>query len=66
LLRWTVGDPKNFVREELHSDAGLRGFGFNGCDRGELDAGVEGVVIWFYFECGARIARRADGGDVDA
>jgi hypothetical protein len=31
---------------------------------GELDAGVDGVVIWFDCECGARIARRADDGDV--
>jgi hypothetical protein len=36
---------------------------------GELDADVDGVVIWFDCECGARIARRADDGavlDVDA
>jgi hypothetical protein len=26
---------------------------------GELDAGVEGPVIWFDCECGARMARRA-------
>jgi hypothetical protein len=31
---------------------------------GDLDAGVDGVVIWFDCECGARIARRADDGDV--
>jgi hypothetical protein len=30
---------------------------------GELEAGVDGVVIWFDGECGARIARRADDGD---
>ena len=30
---------------------------------GELDAGVEGAVVWFDCECGARIARRADDGD---
>ena len=33
-----------------------------GC--GELDAGVEGPTVWFDCECGARIARRADDGDV--
>ena len=36
---------------------------------GELEAGVEGPTVWFDCECGARIARRADGGavlDVDA
>jgi hypothetical protein len=31
---------------------------------GDLDAGVEGVMIWFDCECGARIARCADDGDV--
>jgi hypothetical protein len=31
---------------------------------GELDADVDSVVIWFDCECGARIARRADDGDV--
>jgi hypothetical protein len=31
---------------------------------GDLDADVDGVVIWFDCECGARIARRADDGDV--
>jgi hypothetical protein len=30
---------------------------------GDLDADVDGVVIWFDCECGARIARRADDGD---
>jgi hypothetical protein len=30
---------------------------------GELDAGVEGPIVWFDCECGARIARRADDGD---
>jgi hypothetical protein len=32
------------------------------CD--ELDAGVDGGTIWLACECGARIARRADDGDV--
>jgi hypothetical protein len=31
---------------------------------GELEAGIEGPVVWFDCECGARIARRADDGDV--
>jgi hypothetical protein len=31
---------------------------------GDLDAGVAAVVIWFDCECGARIAHRADDGDV--
>jgi hypothetical protein len=31
---------------------------------GEMDAGADGVVIWFDCECGARIARCADDGDV--
>ena len=30
---------------------------------GELDAGIDSVVIWFDCECGARIARRADDGE---
>jgi hypothetical protein len=30
---------------------------------GDLDAGVDGPVVWFDCECGARIARRADDGD---
>jgi len=30
---------------------------------GELDAGVDGPVVWFDCECGARIARRADDGE---
>jgi hypothetical protein len=30
----------------------------------ELEAGVEGPTVWFDCECGARIARRADDGDV--
>jgi hypothetical protein len=36
---------------------------------GDLEAGVEGPVVWFDCECGARIARRAydgDAFDVDA
>ena len=31
---------------------------------GELEAGVEGPSVWFDCECGARIARPADDGDV--
>ena len=31
---------------------------------GALDAGVDGPVVWLDCECGARIARRADYGDV--
>jgi hypothetical protein len=31
---------------------------------GELEAGVEDPTVWFDCECGARIARRADDGDV--
>jgi hypothetical protein len=31
---------------------------------GELEASVEGPTVWFDCECGARIARRADDGDV--
>ena len=30
---------------------------------GELDAGVDGPVVWFDSECGTRNARRADAGD---
>jgi hypothetical protein len=30
---------------------------------GDLDAGVEGEVVWIDCECGARIARRADDGE---
>lgn len=30
---------------------------------GELEAGIEGPVVWFDCECGARIVRRADDGD---
>jgi hypothetical protein len=30
---------------------------------GELDAGVDGPVVWFDCECGARIARLDDDGD---
>jgi hypothetical protein len=32
------------------------------CD--ELEAGVEGSIIWFNCGCGARIARHADDADV--
>jgi hypothetical protein len=31
---------------------------------GEPESGVDGPVVWFDCECGARIARRADDGDV--
>jgi len=31
---------------------------------GELEAGVESPTVWFACGCGARIARRADDGDV--
>src|SRR4029450_3761967 len=31
---------------------------------GELGASIEGPTVWFDCECGARIARRADDGDV--
>jgi hypothetical protein len=30
---------------------------------GDLDAGVDGPVVWIACDCGARIARRADEGD---
>ena len=30
---------------------------------GDLDADVEGPVVWFACECGARMARRVDEGD---
>jgi hypothetical protein len=30
---------------------------------GDLDAGVDGPIVWFDCECSARIAGRADGGD---
>jgi hypothetical protein len=30
---------------------------------GDLDAGVEGPVVWISCECGARMARRADERD---
>jgi hypothetical protein len=30
---------------------------------GDLDAGVEGPVVWIACECGARMARRADADD---
>jgi hypothetical protein len=31
---------------------------------GDLDGGGDGPVVWFACECGARIARRVDDGDV--
>ena len=31
---------------------------------GELDAGVEGLIVWIACECGADMARRVDEGDV--
>jgi hypothetical protein len=31
---------------------------------GDLDAGVEGDVVWIACDCGARMARRVDEGDV--
>lgn len=30
---------------------------------GELDAGVEAEVVWIASDCGARVARRAEGED---
>jgi hypothetical protein len=30
---------------------------------GDLDAGVEGEVVWIACDCGARTARRGDEGD---
>ena len=30
---------------------------------GDLDAGVEGPVVWIACDCGARMARRVDEGD---
>jgi hypothetical protein len=30
---------------------------------GDLDAGVDGSVVWIACECGAIMARRADEGD---
>jgi hypothetical protein len=30
---------------------------------GELDAGVDGAVVWMVCECGAGVGRRADDGD---
>jgi hypothetical protein len=30
---------------------------------GDLDAGVEGRVVWIACECGASVARRADEAD---
>jgi hypothetical protein len=32
---------------------------------GELEAGVEGSVVWIACDCGASIARRADEDDGD-
>jgi hypothetical protein len=31
---------------------------------GELDAGVDGAVVWIACDCGASMARRVDEGDV--
>ena len=31
---------------------------------GDLDAGVEGPIVWLACDCGARMARRVDEGDV--
>jgi hypothetical protein len=33
------------------------------CQCGDLDAGVEGPVVWIACDCGARMARRVDEGD---
>jgi hypothetical protein len=30
---------------------------------GDLDAGVEGEMVWIVCDCGARIARRSGDGD---
>jgi len=30
---------------------------------GDLDAGVDGLVVWIACDCGARRARRSDEGD---
>jgi hypothetical protein len=30
---------------------------------GDLDAGVDGPIVWIACPCGARMARRADEGD---
>jgi hypothetical protein len=30
---------------------------------GDLDAGVEGEVVWIACDCGASMARRVDGAD---
>jgi hypothetical protein len=30
---------------------------------GDLDAGVDGPVVWIACDCGARMARRVDEGD---
>jgi hypothetical protein len=44
----------------------LDAFFLNHRQCGELEAGVEGPVVWFDCERGARIARRADeGGALD-
>jgi hypothetical protein len=55
--RLTVGCPPVSLLTELDA------FYVDHRRCGELDAGVDGVVIWFDCECGARIARRADDGD---
>jgi hypothetical protein len=33
-------------------------------DCGDLDAGVDGSIVWVGCECGARMARRVEEGDV--
>jgi hypothetical protein len=33
---------------------------------GDLDAGVDGAVVWIACECGASMARRVDEGDARA
>ena len=41
----------------------LDAFFTNNNKLGDLDAGVEGPVVWIACECGASMARRADEGD---
>jgi hypothetical protein len=33
------------------------------CSCGDLDAGVDGLVAWIAFDCGASMAQRADEDD---